>query len=708
MEPGKDEDFLGKLYDNIQVSKKNTCLYSKYKASETEKTEVCSFEEVIQEQFTNNPNYLSHNFSLSDNPKDCVNVLDPLFLYKSSILKKLIKFPPKIDIQLKNSESCTSLFELARQQAYLDLIPEALRSLTQASTLEISSKYEIWKVLLYTRNPKYIQLSPSSCCGGRKLVRNKDRFLPLFTTLTKLPISLETLWILMEMSFTNMLTVGKYLEPWQYYASKIMDIEKYYGYLSWGIYNTRCGKALGRDILRELIEKYPRQPEAYIVLWDHYYCHKDYLKSYDTVAEAFLRITDEKYSNFSVLILILYSKSLFKLNRFFNALEALQEKYLDNCKNVRFLYQFGKLCIKSNVKKFLGTGLGALKEASRLVKDYPKLYFWLGKACYLTGRIIKAKKYFEKLASMLPIKELKLHLKIREKLEKINKTLKEIENIKENLDCEILHEIYQKEASLMVDALKLTQISILIKSGNKPSALEMLKNLHNYNSFLYILELTSTYPFEEANNLLIESLENLSIPQIPTHEFVRACIKYVDFLNTHKLYDKSISILRSLIKFYPHWDSEMGYCRSILNSEDLKSIPVIGKNSEKRFNNYYKNRVNVLNGIREKKDENMNFVIIETLDNSGSEVKENVVCGENVVNARRNYSETEFLKSLKNKIASFSVYTGPDILMAIAEVAVKATGCKAEALMALEDYLVLAKKPHQRHKAEKFIESLFN
>ncbi|OMJ73692.1 hypothetical protein SteCoe_27568 [Stentor coeruleus] len=708
MEPGKDEDFLGKLYDNIQVSKKNTCLYSKYKASETEKTEVCSFEEAMHEQFISNPNHFTSSFSISDNPKDCLNVLDPLFLYRPSILKKLIKFPPKVALELKSSESCSSLFELARQQAYLGLIPEALRSLTQASNLEISNKYEIWKILLYTRNPKYIQLSLRSCCGSRKLVRNKDRFFPLFTSLIKLPSSLETLWILMEMSFTNMLTVGKYLEPWQYYASKIMEIEKYYGYLSWGIYNTRCGKALGRDILHELIEKYPRQPEAYIVLWDHYYCHKDYLKSYDTVAEAFLRITDEKYSNFSVLILILYSKSLFKLNRFFNALEVLQEKYLDNCKNIRFLYQFGKLCVKSDVKKFLGTGLGALKEVSRLVKDYPKLYFWLGKACYLTGRILKAKKYFEKLASMLPIKELKLHLKIREKLEKINKTLKEIENIKENLDCEVLYEVYQKESSLMVNALKLTQISILIKSGNKPSALEMLKKLQNYDSFLCILDLISTYPFEEANDLLIESLEGLSIPQIPTHEFVRACIKYANFLGTHKLYDKSMGILRSLIKFYPHYDTEMNYCRNILNSENLKSLPVIGKNTENTFNNYYKNRAYVLDCIREKKYDSKNFIIIETLDNSGCEVKENFVYDKNCLSPRRNYSETEFLKTLKNKIASFSVYTGPDILMAIAEIAVKANGCKAEALMALEDYLVLAKKPHQRHKAEKFIESLFN
>ena len=169
------------------------------------------------------------------------------------------------------------------------------------------------------------------------------------------------------------------LEPPQYFATKIKELDNYFGYLAWvEVIFSRNEWKIGIDILLELIRIYGGRPEAYLKLWEHYYYTvKDYERAEDAAAEAILKVTSNDYHQYYILLSIFLSKALFKLKKIRECLDFLQRKFIENPTYPVFLYHYGRFCTKCEDYLFNGSAIGALNECIRLcdVSRYGLIYY---------------------------------------------------------------------------------------------------------------------------------------------------------------------------------------------------------------------------------------------------------------------------------------------------------------------------------------------
>ena len=72
----------------------------------------------------------------------------------------------------------------------------------------------------------------------------------------------------MIISLKNYLKIGAEIEKPQHYAAKIKKIDEYFGLLAWSeiLLKSENEKNNGECILKELIEVYSQNPEAYLKL----------------------------------------------------------------------------------------------------------------------------------------------------------------------------------------------------------------------------------------------------------------------------------------------------------------------------------------------------------------------------------------------------------------------------------------------------------
>jgi hypothetical protein len=102
------------------------------------------------------------------------------------------------------------------------------------------------------------------------------------------------------------------------YASKVMKVNKYMGYMCWTeIYlRDKRKKNLGNDVLQDLITEYPKFPHAFLRKWRKEFDGEEYLDSLGPMEELFLK-EEEMYTipEMKVIIALLYAKSLAKTNQ---------------------------------------------------------------------------------------------------------------------------------------------------------------------------------------------------------------------------------------------------------------------------------------------------------------------------------------------------------------------------------------------------------
>ena len=245
------------------------------------------------------------------------------------------------------------------------------------------------------------------------------------------------------------------------------------------------------------------------------------------------------------------------MEKFEAALEFLQEKYSENPKMYQFLYQYGKICMKSKLDKFSGTGLGALREVKRFIKNYPKLYYWLGKACFKSGRIFQAQKYLMKANVNLPSTEVKKLKSIQKMIEKLQNRVNLLNSIRKNLKNNIFTEKLESDSLLkkpdLFHVVNLIKDETFLDAGIVNEALQLLSTINRIEAFKVLIKCCNTsFTFEVSDQIIFSALKNLNKPEIPTYEIVSACIKYSKFLYYNKKIKKSLFILKALIKLYPN------------------------------------------------------------------------------------------------------------------------------------------------------------
>jgi hypothetical protein len=185
------------------------------------------------------------------------------------------------------------------------------------------------------------------------------------------------------------------------YASKIMKLNKYMGYICWAEIYLRDSKKknLGNDVLQDLIAEYPKFPHAFLIKWRKDFDAENYLDSLGPMEELFLK-EEEMYTipELKIVICLLYAKSLGKTNQYVLAWDLIQNEFYKKPTHTAYLYLYGKYAVKSPLVNFSWTAIGILKEwiNSCSSQRKAKIYFYLGLAYKKTKQPLKALKYFEK------------------------------------------------------------------------------------------------------------------------------------------------------------------------------------------------------------------------------------------------------------------------------------------------------------------------
>jgi hypothetical protein len=87
--------------------------------------------------------------------------------------------------------------------------------------------------------------------------------------------TIESLWIRMKIAISGDLKIGLEIEHPRYYASKIAEIDKFYGYLAWSdVFISENELDRAENVLNDVMSNFQDRPETYIKLWHLYYYRK--------------------------------------------------------------------------------------------------------------------------------------------------------------------------------------------------------------------------------------------------------------------------------------------------------------------------------------------------------------------------------------------------------------------------------------------------
>ena len=691
------ESFVDRIQRSILISSKNVILYSRVGQALSERQNFCEEEMRKKSNFS-----VCSNESLESLQQPSGLDVDPLFVLSHSFLKKILPFPPRVETKLKTSKlSSESLFEMGRQQVYLNLNQEAFNTFEKLSLSSVTEKSLLWKTCLLLRYPKLMTDEKVNCCNKRKVKRPEFKFKLILNKLKRLPESVEKFWLMMDLACSSMLQVGTYLEPWQYYAGQILKTDKFYGYLAFGTVYLKLNSHKGQEILHKLTETYPSHPYSYIILWEYYYNKKEFFKSFDIIAECFLRVNDCKYSNFFNLILILYIKSLFRVKKYSTALELLQKKYEESQNNLFYLYLFGKFCVKSRVKKLFPAGMSALKEVLRWIKNYPKINFWYGKVCYKTGRVIQAQKHFHKVCLTLKRNQVKYSVMIQRMLGKIEKAVKELRTFKEKLEAEKVGIIFKGKKTKYHNLLKICQAECYLNQKMWNRGVELLRKIPTFDAFLLMLEkIIPNLAVSEGKSMLVRKIENLhGATKVPLFEFIESCILYSEYLSKNSCYEEALTILQRILNFYPNFHVDLPYvkyCKDFWISITLLGFKnVIGLSLANKKNL-------VMKAVRESENEGFGRTF-----KGGAKKKMKSLSlkkEDDELFAEENGNRME-KGSSGQCVVEFGVYTDALVLMKIAEVLGKMKDRSFESKEALDDFLVICRKPIDKTRSTEIMEN---
>lgn len=504
-----------------------------------------------------------------------------------------------------------------------------------------------------------------------------------------LPKSIETYWALMELALKDILLSKEDIEVPQYYASKIKTLDSYYGYLAWAeIYfktKNQWGKAI--SVLKELIKKEPRRPEAYVRLWQwHYENMRAFEPAEDIIEQAYLKATDYEVITYRVLIYLMYAKTLFRRGKFTDAIEILQHQYIEYPMYPIFLYQYGRMCAKSDTG-YAGAAIGALDECLRCCSadQHGVIAYWLFKAYTAARQYIEALMTARKAVRKLDSKEHKKIKEINEFISTHNNILAVYETLESALDGHLDTDEQIEECKMLCQIIKnfdnligeLYIAKIYWKSSEREKAIKYLDLLAENTNFMmkahfqlikYLIRMDDYASARIQCQNLIRKCKN---PMVPTFVWMEAHLIYAKILTYNDSVAKAINILKCLAKVLPPLPNlDIGYIRVLQNSRSIADLMKASTNAQNYENFQYAFqdfRTSIVDILQDEYIENYSFVSIldkprftetkETLDNiqlveespADPELKNHKRSPTNFSSRLNNYKNAKKFKSLTIK-----------------------------------------------------------
>lgn len=616
----------------------------------------------------------------------------------------------------ENHENC---FEMGKLQCHLQDYHKAIEFFSLATRYsQFNPKYELWNSIIalkVVKNPSDLyKNSLLPCCNDRAKVSPKSLFMEKLLKLEKIPENIESLWGMMELSQNSLLKPGKNVQNSRFYASKIKNLDNYYGYLAWAKIFLKEKNENAIKILLNLIETYPKGPEAYYLAWDYYFANKDYQRCKDIAAEAFLLITDGESLDYYIIFCLRFAKSYFFIGNLPHCLEILVQKYFDHPDFTIFLYSFAKYCVKSEDQVYTGVARGTLKELVRLshTSGLGLIYYWLCRICIFSRHFDEAHCYSLKAVINLPKSEKKKLLEMQTIYLEMKPDIEKIEKIRENIQAKTFPDAIFEKCEEIKDFHKPTgdilHAEVLFAKGSTEEALVLLRKTVNSsryetNSYFKLLELDPS----NAENTFEGLLARAKDVKVPAQVWSKANLLYAKYKFKSNDYKIAFSALKMLAKMVPPLPNiEIPYCRYLQDTENSLendfALTSLKKNSGTRRKSFFNARENDFltekNILNEKKAENVHKKKIQKkFDSIGMEIDLN-----------NEETKGEDMKNFKeNPILAFSLCSKPKFLYYIAKFSLRLNQNKEEALLALADYIELVKIGKNQEKTDRNLGKAF-
>ena len=668
------------------------------------------------------------------------DLLSPLimFIVKSSHLHAMI--PDHEIFACKeifvNSACHESNFGLARLLAYQGQFEAAVEYLKLALDGFNDELYREW---LNSLSVKLCKGNESEAVGTRGLlnnwlcygaVRSKNKVCEVDLGVR----TVENFWTLMELSFKS----SEELEVPEFYATKVREVDKYFGYLAWSeVFFYRNEWQKGLDILKQLILSHSKRPEAYIKMWYHYFYNvKDYEQAECVISEAFLMISSHDYHEYYILFTYFSSKTLFKLKRTLEYLSTLQKKFIENPTYPIFLFLYGKFCVKSEDYNYNGTAIGALQECTRLC-DPSRLgliYYWLAKG-YMQGRQhIEAYETVKLALGHLNPKYTRKMNELKCWILDIQPSIEKVEKVEKILSGNLTAEGYKLCKSLCSQVKDLHKITVdvllakmLWKTGRHDEALKKLYAVSGISTvkmnahFLLLDYLGLQHNIRCMKTVACEMVAKCKNPQVPAHIWVRVNILYSKIMVKSNKPGKAILILKLIAKILPPIPfASIQYTKFLQRAKDLQDLANAHMNNTESINTYnfssYKN--SFIDSTFEVRDLSYKIIAEEAAAFPAinlkfaarrstriateriSDVK--VYCKKKTQDEKviEHDDKKETSAIMAGKEASFlSVCSDPLFLYKIGKIAAKYSVMLHDGLCAVKDYIELLKFEKDRTKA---------
>ena len=418
----------------------------------------------------------------------------------------------------------------------------------------------------------------------------------------------------MELASSEYLKIGVEIESPCHYASCIHSLDKYYGFLAWSsIFLSSDTPSKGELGLKEMIDLYPKRPEAYLKLWSFYYnTSKEYLNASEIAEKAYLNIP--RKSEYAVIIALNYARSLFKIQKVRNCLELLQLEYTKHSLFTIILYHYGRFCVKSKDLHFLGSAIGALEECLNTTSEsrHGQIHYWLSKAYLLSDEKIKAFKCAKKAVPLISACLDKLdpsdkdyEINLNSKLNELKDTMKDLHIHLISIDLleRILEEppLKLEECRLYCAAVKdfdllegsLYEARMWWKAENLKKAKEILYSKLNYTRvkmkvyFLLVEILENEGNYKEMLVVSKEMVRKCRSHMIPVQTWIKANMIYAQCLIRHRKYSEALFVYRSLAQVQPiPYIPDVRYTRELQRAsckEDLENVAFKLNNQSGRF-----------------------------------------------------------------------------------------------------------------------------
>jgi tetratricopeptide (TPR) repeat protein len=486
----------------------------------------------------------------------------------------------------KDPNSPQANFGLCKLYAFEKNLDKALEYASKSCEGPSSeSLYLLWKIMLMIFHQKeYNPKSPVQYLGILCTSRSKPDKQRLLASLSEqllyLPNCLEKWWCYLELSIKK----AKKLEVPEYYASRLIESDKYVGYLAWArlLQDTKVYEA--EKLLKSLIAKYPKRYEAYLILWRIYhYTLRDYNAATGIIEQAFLKAACNQ--NVRNLIVIAYSKSLYKRGNILSAAEILIHSYMSHTEFPAYLTIYGKICIKSAVPEVLSSGLSALLEAYKQCGSFRKcsINYWIGKAYLIRNEVLDSLVYFSKALDTIENSSSSKGIKISKIISKHFQVIEIYERAEDRLRRRVYDEL-ETLCRLLKDhnvyMAEMIRARAYWEEGKKDEAVQCLQECSKISSckleahWLIMNWLIKQKKFDEASEAGLEMIHICNDKNVLATDWVKSHLFYSNFLEKKNSdIGSAMLILKCIGKAFPNLPYiQLPYVYRLRNAQSAEEL----------------------------------------------------------------------------------------------------------------------------------------